>query len=100
MLKEDAKRIASNLPSEKKNSSAVKSLPVVENSKIASNSPVASIPSVPHQKTQIVNGSGCVEKACDTVIGNRHSSQGMSWGKKGSRSLGILKVEELNKRWD
>ena len=45
-------------------------------------------------------GSGRVEKGCDQVIGNRQKKKGMSWGKQGSRSLGILKVMELNKKWN
>jgi len=45
-------------------------------------------------------GSGRVEKGCDQVIGNRQKKKGMSWGKQGSRSLGILKVVELNNEWE
>ncbi len=45
-------------------------------------------------------GSGRVEKGCDQVIGNRQKKKGMSWGKQGSRSLGILKVMELNNKWN
>ncbi|RMD57839.1 MAG: hypothetical protein D6828_03290, partial [Nitrospirae bacterium] len=45
-------------------------------------------------------GSGRVEKGCDQVIGNRQKKKGMSWGRKGSRSLGILKVMELNNKWE
>jgi hypothetical protein len=45
-------------------------------------------------------GSGRVEKGCDQVIGNRQKKKGMSWGKQGSRSLGILKVIELNNKWN
>jgi hypothetical protein len=45
-------------------------------------------------------GSGRVEKGCDQVIGNRQKKKGMSWSKQGSRSLGILKVMELNNKWE
>ena len=40
------------------------------------------------------------ERGCDQVIGNRQKKKGMSWGKQGSRSLGILKVMELNNKWN
>ena len=46
-----------------------------------------------------VIGSGHVEKGCDQVIGRRQKKKGMSWRPLGSRSLGILKVVELNNRW-
>jgi hypothetical protein len=45
-------------------------------------------------------GSGYVEKGCDQVIGRRQKKKGMSWREVGSRSLGILKVAELNNRWE
>ena len=45
-------------------------------------------------------GNGYVEKGCDQVIGHRQKKKGMSWRKVGSRSLGILKVVELNNRWE
>lgn len=45
-------------------------------------------------------GNGYVEKGCDQVIGHRQKKKGMSWRKVGSRSLGILKVAELNNRWE
>ena len=45
-------------------------------------------------------GSGRVEKAVDLVIGNRQRKKGMSWSDLGSKSLGILKVAELNDEWD
>ena len=44
-------------------------------------------------------GSGQMEKGCDQVIGHRQKKKGMSWRKPGSCSLGILKVMELNQRW-
>lgn len=44
-------------------------------------------------------GSGQMEKSCDQVIGRRQKKKGMSWRKLGSCSLGILKVMELNQRW-
>lgn len=44
-------------------------------------------------------GSGRVEKGCDQVIGYRQKKKGMSWSKVGSKSLGILKVMELNNHW-
>lgn len=46
-----------------------------------------------------VIGSGLVEKSGDQVIGHRQKKKGMSWSKIGSRSLGILKVAELNNKW-
>jgi len=47
-------------------------------------------------------GSGRGEKGCDQVIGYRQKKKGMSWGKngKGSKSLAILKVIELNNKWN
>ena len=45
-------------------------------------------------------GSGLMEKGCDQVIGRRQKKKGMSWRKVGSRSLGILKVVELNNQWE
>jgi hypothetical protein len=45
-------------------------------------------------------GSGSIEKGCDQVIGRRQKKKGMSWRPAGSRSLGILKVIELNNEWD
>ena len=41
-------------------------------------------------------GSGRMEKGVDQVIGYRQKKKGMSWSQKGSKSLGILKVAELN----
>lgn len=60
-------------------------------------------------KTEIINyqtrkdagktiGSGRMEKGVDIVIGQRQKHKGMSWSKAGSKALGILKVDELNKR--
>jgi hypothetical protein len=46
-----------------------------------------------------VIGSGRIEKGCDQVIGHRQKKKGMSWSEIGSRSLGILKVAELNNKW-
>lgn len=45
-------------------------------------------------------GSGRVEKGCDQVIGFRQKKKGMSWSKLGSRSLGSLRVVELNGQWE
>lgn len=42
-------------------------------------------------------GSGMVEKANDVIVAKRQKKKGMSWSKKGSRALAILKVEQLNK---
>jgi len=39
-----------------------------------------------------------MEKAVDQVIGIRQKNRGMSWTKKGSRALALLKVAELNVR--
>lgn len=44
-------------------------------------------------------GSGRVEKAVDQVIGHRQKHKGMSWRPQGSRALGLLKVLELNGKW-
>ena len=44
-------------------------------------------------------GSGYIEKGCDQVVGHRQKKKGMSWREAGSRSLGILKVAELNHQW-
>ena len=43
-------------------------------------------------------GSGRVEKANDLVVAHRQKKKGMSWSKKGSRALAILKVQQLNKK--
>jgi len=45
-------------------------------------------------------GSGYIEKGCDQVVGHRQKKKGMSWRETGSRSLGILKVVELNHQWE
>jgi len=45
-------------------------------------------------------GSGHIEKGCDQVIGHRQKKKGMSWRETGSRSLGILRVTELNHHWE
>jgi hypothetical protein len=45
-------------------------------------------------------GSGYMEKGCDQVIGRRQKKKGMSWREVGSRSLGLLKVAELNNHWE
>jgi hypothetical protein len=47
-----------------------------------------------------VIGNGRMEKGCDEVIGHRQKKKGMSWSAKGSKSLGILKVAELNHQWN
>ena len=44
-------------------------------------------------------GSGRVEKAVDQVIGYRQKRKGKSWRPQGSRALGLLKVLELNGKW-
>ena len=44
-------------------------------------------------------GSGYMEKGCDQVVGHRQKNKGMSWREAGSRSLGILRVTELNHQW-
>jgi hypothetical protein len=51
------------------------------------------------QRSGKVIGSGRIEKCGDPVIGHRQKKKGMSWSKVGSRSLGILKVAELNNQW-
>jgi hypothetical protein len=49
---------------------------------------------------QKVIGSGRVEKGCALVIANRQKHKNMSWGKLGSLRSSILKVMELNQRWE
>src|SRR5262249_19182240 len=44
-------------------------------------------------------GSGRMEKGVDQVIGKRQKDNAMSWSRKGSKALAILKVAELNKQW-
>ena len=44
-------------------------------------------------------GSGRMEKAVDQVIGKRQKHKGSSWRPQGSRALAILKVLELNGKW-
>jgi Uncharacterised protein family (UPF0236) len=44
-------------------------------------------------------GSGRVEKAVDQVIGSRQKHKGKSWRPQGSRALALLKVLELNGKW-
>ena len=44
-------------------------------------------------------GSGYIEKGCDQVVGHRQKKKGMSWREAGSRSLGILRVAEMNHQW-
>ena len=51
------------------------------------------------QQAGKVIGSGRIEKGCDQVIGHRQKKKGMSWSEVGSKSLGILKVAELNNKW-
>ena len=45
-------------------------------------------------------GSGRMEKGVDQAIGVRQKKKGMSWSEVGSRGLGILKVVEMNQRWE
>lgn len=52
------------------------------------------------KRTGKMIGSGYIEKACDQVIGHRQKKKGMSWRETGSRSLGILRVVELNHQWE
>ncbi len=52
------------------------------------------------QKAGKTIGSGRGEKAVDQVIGKRQKKKAMSWSKKGSKALGILKVVELNQKWE
>ena len=47
-----------------------------------------------------VFGRGRMAKGVDLTIGRRQKKSGMSWHAQGSRSLGILKVAELNGDWD
>lgn len=45
-------------------------------------------------------GSGRMEKGVDQVIGARQKKKGMSWSRKGSKALAILKAVELNHQWE
>lgn len=45
-------------------------------------------------------GSGRMEKGVDQVVGKRQKDNAMSWSRKGSKALAILKVAELNMQWD
>lgn len=51
------------------------------------------------KKTGKAIGSGRMEKGVEQVIGHRQKKKAMSWGKEGSKSLAILKVAELNGKW-
>lgn len=44
-------------------------------------------------------GSGRMEKAVDQVIGHRQKRKGRSWRPQGSRALAMLKILELNGKW-
>lgn len=44
-------------------------------------------------------GSGRMERGVDQVIGHRQKKKGTSWRPKGSKALAILKILELNGRW-
>jgi hypothetical protein len=44
-------------------------------------------------------GSGRVEKGVDLTVGLRQKNKGMSWRPLGSKALCLLKVAELNERW-
>ena len=44
-------------------------------------------------------GSGRVEKGVDVVVGHCQKNKGMSLSERGSRALAILKVVELNGKW-
>ncbi len=47
-----------------------------------------------------VIGSGRMEKGVDLTIGRRQKKKGISWRPRGSRALAVLKVIELNNRWN
>lgn len=51
------------------------------------------------RKTGKTIGSGRMEKGVDQVLGHRQKHKGMSWRPQGSRALAILKVLELNGKW-
>lgn len=51
------------------------------------------------RKTGKTIGSGRMEKAVDQVIGKRQKRKGMSWRPQGSRALALLKILELNGKW-
>jgi len=45
-------------------------------------------------------GSGRMECGVNQIVGDRQKNKGMSWSKKGSKALAILKVQQLNNKWD
>lgn len=45
-------------------------------------------------------GSGRMEKGVDLTVGRRQKKKGISWRPKGSRALSLLKVVELNGKWE
>ena len=47
-----------------------------------------------------VIGSERMEKGVDLTIGRRQKKKGISWRPKGNRALAVLKVVELNNRWN
>jgi len=44
-------------------------------------------------------GSGQAENAVNEVVGARQKKKAMSWSRKGSKALAVLKTVELNDRW-
>lgn len=52
------------------------------------------------QKAGKTIGSGRMEKGVDQVIGKRQKEKAMSWSRKGSKALAVLKVAELNGEWE
>ena len=45
-------------------------------------------------------GSGVVEAACKTVVGQRLKQSGMLWGRPGAESVLELRCALLGNRWD
>jgi len=44
-------------------------------------------------------GSGRMEKGVDLTVGRRQKKKAMSWRPKGSKALSLLRIVELNERW-
>ncbi len=44
-------------------------------------------------------GSGRMEKGVDLTVGRRQKQKAMSWSPLGSRALSLLRIVELNGKW-
>jgi hypothetical protein len=45
-------------------------------------------------------GSGVVESACKTVVGQRLKGAGMRWSEAGAHTVAAVRVLLLNAQWD